>query len=102
MGLNNYDKPLQKSDIRILAVDDRDDNLFSIETIFENDGYTIVKANSGRAALKTLLVQQDFSLILMDVQMPDLNGYETASIIYEREKLRDIPIIFITAHDYGE
>ncbi|HEU4471120.1 MAG TPA: response regulator [Flavisolibacter sp.] len=88
--------------IKILAVDDRDDNLLSIESILEQDNYTIIKANSGRAALKILLQQQDFTLILMDVQMPDMNGFETASLIYEREKLRHIPIIFITAHNHGE
>jgi signal transduction histidine kinase len=91
-----------KSDIKILVVDDREDNLFSIEAILEKDNYTIVKANSGRAALKILLSQHDFSLILMDVRMPDLNGLETATIIYERDKLKNIPIIFITAHDYDE
>ncbi|HEX5651625.1 MAG TPA: response regulator [Chitinophagaceae bacterium] len=91
-----------KSDIKILVVDDREDNLFSIEAILEKDPYTIIKANSGRAALKILLHQHDFSLILMDVQMPDLNGFETATLIYERDKLRNIPIIFITAHDYDE
>ena len=91
-----------KSDIKILVVDDRADNLFSIEAILEKDNYTIVKANSGRAALKILLQEHDFSLILMDVQMPDLNGFETATIIYEREKLKDIPIIFITAHSYDD
>jgi len=91
-----------KSDIKILVVDDREDNLFSIETILQKDNYTIVKANSGRAALKTLLKEDDFSLILMDVQMPDINGFETATIIYERDKLKNIPIIFITAHNYGE
>lgn len=91
-----------KSDIKILVVDDRKDNLFSIEAILERDNYTIIKASSGRAALKILLQEHDFSLILMDVQMPDLNGFETATIIYERDKLRAIPIIFITAHDYGE
>jgi signal transduction histidine kinase len=91
-----------KSDIKILVVDDREDNLFSIEAILEKDNYTIMKANSGRAALKILLQQHDFSLILMDVQMPDLNGFETATIIYERDKLKAIPIIFITANDYDE
>jgi signal transduction histidine kinase len=91
-----------KGDVKILVVDDREDNLFSIETILEKDNYTIIKANSGRAALKILLQHHDFSLILMDVQMPDINGFETATIIYEREILRNIPIIFITAHDYGE
>ena len=92
----------QKSDIKILLVDDREDNLFSIEAILEKDNYTIVKANSGREALKVLLHQQDFSLILMDVQMPELNGFDTATIIYERDKLRNIPIIFITAFSYDE
>src|SRR6188508_941677 len=91
-----------RSDLKILVVDDREDNLFSIETILEKDNYTIVKANSGRAALKILLKQHDFSLILMDVQMPDLNGFETATIIYERDKLKSIPIIFITAHNYDD
>jgi CheY-like chemotaxis protein len=93
---------LEKSVVKILAVDDREDNLLSIETILEQEKYTIVKANSGRAALKILLQQHDFTLILMDVQMPDMNGFETASLIYEREKLRHIPIIFITAHNQGE
>lgn len=92
----------QQSDIKILVVDDREDNLFSIETILERDGYTLVKANSGRAALKILLNQHDFTLILMDVQMPGMNGLETATLISEREKLKHIPIIFITAHNYEE
>jgi signal transduction histidine kinase len=91
-----------KSDIKILIVDDREDNLFSIQAILEKDNYNIIKANSGRAALKILLKQHDFSLILMDVQMPDLNGIETATIIYERDKLKNIPIIFITAHNYDD
>ena len=99
-GLNK--NTVSKSDIKILVVDDREDNLFSIEAILEKDNYSIIKANSGRAALKILLQEHDFSLILMDVQMPDLNGFETATIIYERDKLRAIPIIFITAHDYDE
>lgn len=91
-----------KSSVKILVVDDREDNLFSIEAILEQEEYTIVKANSGRAALKILLNEQDFSLILMDVQMPDLNGFETATIIYERDKLKNIPIIFITAYSNDE
>src|SRR5215213_1493963 len=91
-----------KSDVKILVVDDREDNLFSIETILEKDGYSIIKATSGRAALKILLNQHDFTLILMDVQMPDMNGFETASLIYERERLRHIPIIFITAQNQDE
>jgi len=100
--MENAALPLRKSDAKILLVDDRADNLMSIEAILEKDNYTIVKANSGKAALKVLLNDHDFSLILMDVQMPDLNGYETATIIYERDKLRSIPIVFITANNYDE
>ncbi|HUC80216.1 MAG TPA: response regulator [Flavisolibacter sp.] len=92
----------QESPTRILVVDDREDNLFSIETILENEAYEIVKATSGKAALKILLTQHDFTLILMDVQMPDMNGFETANLIYQREKLKHIPIIFITAHNYND
>lgn len=87
---------------KILLVDDREDNLLSLETVLEPDGYEIVKAGSGREALKILLNQFDFSLILMDIKMPKLNGFETAALIYEREKLKHIPIIFITASSYGE
>jgi two-component system sensor histidine kinase/response regulator len=90
------------NNVKILLVDDREDNLFSIETVLEQDGYHFTKANSGRQALKILLKEQDFSLILMDVKMPDINGFETAAMIYEREKLRHIPIIFITAYHYSE
>ena len=87
---------------KILLVDDREDNLLSIETILEPDGYQFTKANSGREALKILLKETDFALILMDVKMPNMNGFETASLIYEREKLKHIPIIFITANNYGD
>jgi hypothetical protein len=98
----NLDDTILNSRIKILIVDDRPDNLLSIETILENDNYEIVKATSGKAALKILLHQHDFTLILMDVQMPDMNGLETASLIYQREKLKHIPIIFITAHNYND
>ncbi|HWN89587.1 MAG TPA: response regulator [Chitinophagaceae bacterium] len=94
--------PVRRSEAKILVVDDRADNLISIEAILEKDNYSIVKANSGKAALKVLLTDHDFSLILMDVQMPELNGYETATIIYERDKLKNIPIVFITANNYDE
>jgi light-regulated signal transduction histidine kinase (bacteriophytochrome) len=85
-----------------MLVDDREDNLLSMETVLEPDGYRFVKASSGRQVLKLLLSDLDFALILMDVQMPNLNGFETAALIYERERLRHIPIIFITANNYGE
>ena len=87
---------------KILLVDDREDNLLSIETILAPSGYQFVKANSGRQALKVLLSEFDFAMILMDVKMPNLNGFETAALIYEREKLKHIPIIFITANNFGD
>ena len=87
---------------KILLVDDREDNLLSIETILEPDGYKFIKATSGRQALKILLQEYDFAMILMDVKMPNLNGFETAALIYEREKLKHIPIIFITANNFGD
>jgi signal transduction histidine kinase len=88
--------------VKILIVDDKENNLMSMESVLWNEGYNIVKAKSGKEALKILLKDFDFTLILMDVEMPDLNGFETASMIYEREKLKHIPIIFITAHSYGD
>jgi CheY-like chemotaxis protein len=87
---------------KILLVDDREDNLMSIEAILGPDGYAFYRANSGTEALKILLSETDFALILMDVKMPVLNGFETASLIYERERLKSIPIIFITANNYGD
>lgn len=87
---------------KILLVDDREDNLLSIEAILQPNGYQFVKAGSGRQALKILLSEFDFAMILMDVKMPNLNGFETAALIYEREKLKHIPIIFITANNFGD
>jgi len=87
---------------KILLVDDREDNLLSIEAILEPDGYQFFRAYSGQQALKILLNEFDFAMILMDVKMPVLNGFETATMIYEREKLRHIPIIFVTANNYGD
>jgi len=87
---------------KILLVDDREDNLMSIEAILGQDGYQFYRAFSGTEALKILLSETDFALILMDVKMPVLNGFETATMIYDRERLKSIPIIFITANNYGD
>src|SRR5690349_20332139 len=87
---------------KILLVDDREDNLLSIDAILARDGYQFVRATSGHEALKILLNEVDFAMILMDVKMPILSGFETATLIYEREKLKHIPIIFITANNYGD
>jgi PAS domain S-box-containing protein len=81
---------------RILMVDDHPPNLIALSAILQPLGQELVRANSGREALRQLL-QGDFALILMDVQMPDLDGLETARLIKERPRNRHIPIIFLTA-----
>jgi two-component system, sensor histidine kinase len=86
------DKP-----VKLLIVDDKAENLFALETILSNEHYLCVKASSGNDALKMLLQQQDFSIILMDVQMPEMDGFETAELIRGIELLKHIPIIFLTA-----
>ena len=88
--------------IKVLLVDDNENNLTSLELVLENEGYTFFKATSGKEALRILLKEEDFSLILLDVQMPIMDGYETAELIYQRDKLKHIPIIFFTAQDYEE
>lgn len=87
---------------KILLVDDREDNLLSMEAILKPDGYQFTTAYSGSQALKILNKESDFAMILMDVKMPIMSGFETATLIYERETLKHIPIIFITANYYGE
>jgi len=88
--------------VKILLVDDNDNNLLSMEVALEQEGYCFSTAASGREALRILLHEDDFSLILLDVKMPIMDGYETAELIYQRDKFKHIPIIFITAHDYEE
>ena len=80
----------------ILLVDDRSENLLALEAVLEPLGQRLVRATSGEEALKHLLTDE-FALILLDVQMPGLDGFDTAEHIKSREKTRDIPIIFITA-----
>ena len=82
--------------VSILLVDDRPENLLALEAILEPLGQRLVRATSGDEALRRLLVQ-DFALILLDVQMPGMNGFEAAELIKARERSRSIPIIFLTA-----
>lgn len=85
------------SPVKILLVDDLPENLFALEVILSNENYLCVKANSGNEALKILLHQQDFAIILIDVQMPMMDGFETVELIRQIEKLKHVPIIFLTA-----
>ncbi|WP_441250030.1 response regulator [Kitasatospora sp. McL0602] len=85
---------------KILLVDDRPENLLALEAILSALDQTLVRAASGEEALKALLTD-DFAVILLDVQMPGMDGFETASHIKRRERTRDIPIIFLTAINHG-
>lgn len=86
----------QEKKVNILLVDDRPENLLALETVLGDGDYSLYKANSGEEALKYLLTH-DFATILLDVQMPGMNGFETAKFIKLRQKTKDIPIIFVTA-----
>jgi len=82
--------------VEILIVDDRPENLLALEAILEPLGQTIVRAGSGDEALRKLL-SHNVAMILLDVQMPGINGFETARLIKSRERTKYIPIIFLTA-----
>jgi signal transduction histidine kinase len=80
----------------ILVVDDRPENLLAMESLLEEPDLRIVKALSGREAL-ALVLKHEIALVLLDVQMPEMDGFETAELLRSRQKTRSIPIIFVTA-----
>lgn len=81
---------------KILLVDDEPANLVSLEAILEGDERVLLKAESGPEALKMLL-NEDVSLVLLDVQMPEMDGFEVAELMRSRKNTQNIPIIFVTA-----
>jgi PleD family two-component response regulator len=82
--------------VNILLVDDLPANLLALEAMLEGLGQNLVKARSGEEALRQL-IQKDFAVILLDVLMPGMNGFETAKLIQDRDRSRHMPIIFLTA-----
>src|SRR5262249_54800159 len=82
----------------ILLVDDQPANLLALQAILEGLGQNLVTARSGEEALR-LLLDQDFAVVLLDVWMHGLDGFETAKLIRSRDRSRHTPIIFLTAHD---
>jgi PAS domain S-box-containing protein len=89
--------PMTSDRVRILLVDDTPANLVALRSVLASPEHELVEAASGAAALGFLL-KNDCALILMDVQMPDLDGYETARLIRQNERTRSIPIVFVTAY----
>ncbi len=89
--------------VKVLLVDDNAENLLALEAILAPLGHDLVRARSGAEALRHLLLA-DFALILLDVTMPVLDGFQTADLIKQRERTRHVPIIFLTAHahDLGQ
>src|SRR3989441_971357 len=87
---------LYSAKAKVLAVDDQQQNLVALERMLESMPVELVKASSGEDALKRLL-EDDFALILMDVQMPGLNGFETTALIRQRDRSRHVPVVFLTA-----
>lgn len=86
---------------RILAVDDVPDNLFLLQAILEAEGYEVDTADSGSSALAKV-ENSPPDLVLLDVMMPDMNGYEVAQQIRENIRLTDIPIVLITAYEEAQ
>jgi PAS domain S-box-containing protein len=82
--------------VSILLVDDRPGNLISLKGVLEGPGYELVLAQSGEEALRAVL-QHDFAVILLDVAMPEMDGFEVATTLKQRKRFRSIPILFVTA-----
>jgi PAS domain S-box-containing protein len=82
--------------VNILLVDDQPENLLALEGILQDLGQNLVKAGSGKEALRRLL-SDDFAVVLLDVQMPDMDGFETAELIRSRERTKHTPIVFLSA-----
>jgi serine phosphatase RsbU (regulator of sigma subunit) len=94
-------EPEREGQVNILVVDDRPANHVAIEAMLDGMPVTLVRAHNGLEALRCLL-HDDFALILMDVQMPELDGFETAELIRERERCQATPIIFLTGVESAE
>ena len=87
--------------VKLLLVDDSQENLVALEATLEGLGQELVKASSGLEALRYLL-EDDFAAILLDVRMPGMDGFETATLIRSRKRSRNTPILFLTGYKNEE
>jgi PAS domain S-box-containing protein len=92
-----YDETLPREKVKILLVDDNEDNLVSLEAALDSLNQELILARSGTEALRYLL-ENDFAAILLDVKMPDMDGFETAELIRTRKRSQHTPILFLTAY----
>lgn len=83
---------------RILVVDDVVDNLFLLQTVLESEGYVVETAFNGKMALEKI-DKTDPDLVLLDIMMPDLDGYEVTRQVRQNERFASLPIVLLTAHD---
>lgn len=81
---------------KILIVDDYEPNLVSLEAVLDHDSWQLIRATSGMQALK-LLLENDVSLVLLDVQMPEMDGFEVAQMMRKNSRTQTVPIVFLTA-----
>ena len=93
--------PSASDRVNILLVDDQPANLVALEAMLQGLGQNLIQAHSGREALKWLLTHE-FAVVLLDVKMPEMDGFETATLIRQRDKSRHTPIIFLTAADKSQ
>src|SRR5712671_463467 len=91
---------LTEEPINILIVDDEPNNLTVLETVLDDPGYRLVRAESAEQALLALVVEE-FALLILDIRMPGMTGFELAEMIKERKKTAHVPIIFLSAY-YSE
>jgi signal transduction histidine kinase/response regulator RpfG family c-di-GMP phosphodiesterase len=100
-SINGAAAMAEEPKVNILLVDDQPSNLLSLEAILSTLRQNLIKARSGREALRCLL-DNDVALILLDVQMPGMDGLETAALIRQRERSQHTPIIFLTAYEHTD
>jgi two-component system, sensor histidine kinase and response regulator len=93
--------PASPSPVSILLVDDKPENLVALEELLRQPDRRLIRASSGNEALH-LLLKHDFAVVLLDVEMPEMDGYETAELMRGVERTRTVPIVFVTAGDRSE